>query len=894
MRKLIGKVVLLSVLIFAFSIYAQVPQPTWIGVHSLMPKAMTWSATCAYNGKIYVFGGNENDAETNTTYIYDIATDTWSEGAPMPTPRYLATAVVVDGKIYVMGGRQLVASMSPVDANECYDPATNTWTTKAAMPNAIRGHAAVAANGKIYVLGGNTGAYTDAVKIYDPATNSWANGPTMPVKAAYGGAVYSPSTNSIYWVGGVKSSTASASNFIGKIYQLSLSTNQWDAGTNMPYKTAYFGLATDPQGTKVYIAGGLFWSSSDNDEAAYPFIQVFNTSTKTFEENDIIPISPWDRAYGNAVFEAQRLWLLNGEGNRTIDEYDPSSDAWYEPLEPINDGVQYQYITGAVHGALNGKYYVADGGFFSPLEGLALEYDPAANRWTKKFGTDSIPRLYCSGGVWNDSLVVYGGIDESSNLVNRAAIYDPLADTFTYFQTPNPRPTLFEASVVYNNKLYLFGGRSDITNAESLTKYTNILDLNSGSWSQGPDMPVALESARAAELNGKIYIFGGIDNQEPDYLYDKVIIFDPATNSFTTQATIPYPEYGGFAFAYNNYIFLDSGYNLYYNDVLGGLSGGILGIMQVYSPASGQFASVPRPYGVMFHGGAVIGDSYYTTTGETPDWPNTRVVKASFGGGGCVLTCSASATPTSGAPPLTVQFTANASATGCSGTPQFNWNFGDGSTSTSQNPSHTYNAEGTYHWTLTVTVDNQTCTKSGTITVSSGGGCTLTCDASATPTSGNAPLTVNFSATATATGCTGSPQFSWNFGDGSSSTQQNVTHTYTQPGTYNWTLTVTADNQTCTKNGTITVSGGQQAPVINSVKKASDPFRLIIIGANFENGCVVKINNVNAPKTTYKNSTKVVAKGGSALKQMVPKGQTVYIKVVNPDGSESNEYAFTR
>jgi len=109
----------------------------------------------------------------------------------MPTGRYLCTAVEVGGKIYVMGGRQLVASSEPVNVNECYDPATNTWQTKAAMPQAIRGHGATAINNKIYVLGGNTGTYTDAVYIYDTNTNNWNSGPTMPVKAGYGGAVYS-------------------------------------------------------------------------------------------------------------------------------------------------------------------------------------------------------------------------------------------------------------------------------------------------------------------------------------------------------------------------------------------------------------------------------------------------------------------------------------------------------------------------------------------------------------------------------------------------------------------------------------------------------------------------------------------------------------------------------
>jgi gliding motility-associated-like protein len=66
---------------------------------------------------------------------------------------------------------------------------------------------------------------------------------------------------------------------------------------------------------------------------------------------------------------------------------------------------------------------------------------------------------------------------------------------------------------------------------------------------------------------------------------------------------------------------------------------------------------------------------------------------------------------TSGAPPLTVQF--NADTTGVS---SYNWNFGDGATSISQNPSHIYTNTGTYIVVLT-TLNSSGCLSSDTITV---------------------------------------------------------------------------------------------------------------------------------------------------------------------------------
>ena len=177
--------------------------------------------------------------------------------------------------------------------------------------------------------------------------------------------------------------------------------------------------------------------------------------------------------------------------------------------------------------------------------------------------------------------------------------------------------------------------------------------------------------------------------------------------------------------------------------------------------------------------------------------------------GATPLSATASATPTTGNAPLGVSFTGSAS--GGTAPYFYSWNFGDGSAaSTLQNPSHTYNAAGTYTATLTVTDSSapaKTATSTVTTTVSAIGN-PLAATASATPTSGQVPLNVAF--TATATGGTPAYSYSWNFGDGSAaSTLQNPSHTYNAAGTYTATLTVTdssAPAKTATSTVTITAS----------------------------------------------------------------------------------------
>lgn len=148
-------------------------------------------------------------------------------------------------------------------------------------------------------------------------------------------------------------------------------------------------------------------------------------------------------------------------------------------------------------------------------------------------------------------------------------------------------------------------------------------------------------------------------------------------------------------------------------------------------------------------------------------------------------------------------------STGTQPSTTYSWNFGDGTpVSTTANPSHAFNAGGTYNVTLTMTnAAGCTSTASATVTVlprpvvnitgDDGDGNTTNCLLPADPSTSE---TVTFTNTTT-----GAVSYSWNFGDGSpASTAVNPTHTYTSFGTYTVTMTATGANG-CTATGTITV-----------------------------------------------------------------------------------------
>ncbi|MFA5269224.1 MAG: PKD domain-containing protein, partial [Methanoregula sp.] len=144
-----------------------------------------------------------------------------------------------------------------------------------------------------------------------------------------------------------------------------------------------------------------------------------------------------------------------------------------------------------------------------------------------------------------------------------------------------------------------------------------------------------------------------------------------------------------------------------------------------------------------------------------------------------------SANTTSGTRPLAVAFTDSAS-----GSPSgWNWSFGDGAVSGEQNPVHVYSGPGTYTVTLTATniFGSNTSTKPGYITVTSQN--TPVAGFAANTTQGYSPLTVGF----TDESLHHPVEWSWDFGDGRESTEQNPAHTYTAPGNYSVSLVVGND-----------------------------------------------------------------------------------------------------
>lgn len=143
------------------------------------------------------------------------------------------------------------------------------------------------------------------------------------------------------------------------------------------------------------------------------------------------------------------------------------------------------------------------------------------------------------------------------------------------------------------------------------------------------------------------------------------------------------------------------------------------------------------------------------------------------------------ASPTSGGRPLSVTFTNLTLTSNAPGSLSFwRWDFGDGNTTSASDPTHVYQTPGVFSVTLTArnAHGSRTMTKTNYITVAP----VPLADFFGGPLLGDVPVTVSFTNLSKFV----PTAWSWDFGDGTLSANENPLHTYTAPGTYTVSLSV--------------------------------------------------------------------------------------------------------
>ena len=151
-----------------------------------LPREARAAAGAAFEGKLFVIGGQTEQGVTRRVYAFDPRTRRWSTRAPLPAPRYNAAAAALAGRLYVAGGVRTsirFARWSPSTRGRIAGAALRRFRTPCTPRRSSRSGAARS-------IGGfdRAGDAVRSVWIYSPRTKRWRSGPRLEEPAAMLGA----------------------------------------------------------------------------------------------------------------------------------------------------------------------------------------------------------------------------------------------------------------------------------------------------------------------------------------------------------------------------------------------------------------------------------------------------------------------------------------------------------------------------------------------------------------------------------------------------------------------------------------------------------------------------------------------------------------------------------
>jgi N-acetylneuraminic acid mutarotase len=284
-------------------------------------------------------------------------------------------------------------------------------------------------------------------------------------------------------------------------------------------------------------------------------------------------------------------------------------------------------ISGAAAG---GKMYVFAGlaPVWKPM-GMVYEYDPAANKWTKK-KTMALPSHHVAFTTYRDKIYAFGGfvLPESGPPgwvpINNAWEYDPVADTWKAL-APMPSKRGSALAAVVGDKIYIVGGATTIPGSKESAVFPTHPHMSVGTveeydpaantWRERSTMPTARNHAAIGVVAGKIYVIGGRVGAAFIGLASDISVvevYDPSTDQWSgPRARMPIARSALGSGVHGGRIYVAGGE---YQDPH---MMATFRAVEAYDPASNTWTEMP-PMPVSRHGLAVgvIGDRLYVIGGD--------------------------------------------------------------------------------------------------------------------------------------------------------------------------------------------------------------------------------------------------------------------------------------
>ncbi len=284
----------------------------------LLPRSET--AIAQVGGTIYVMGGYGGERKTSdVVQVYDAATDSWSYGLPLPMPTHHAMAAVVDGRLFLIGG-EVGGTGTPndpstfTDAVYELDRANGAWLLRAPLLQPRSAGAVGIIDGKVYVAGGRP-PHGHEFAVYDPAADAWTALPDLPTARNHlaagviGGKLYVVGGR---FGGGVGSEMTATVEIYDPV------TGVWQTGTPLPEPRA--GLTGTVVRDCLYAIGG---EGNDADpRGIFELNEVYNPRADTWTRLAPLPV-PIHGLNGVPVLDDD-LYIAGGATRRGVSGEDVS------------------------------------------------------------------------------------------------------------------------------------------------------------------------------------------------------------------------------------------------------------------------------------------------------------------------------------------------------------------------------------------------------------------------------------------------------------------------------------------------------------------------------------------------------------------------------------------
>ena len=322
----------------------------WQSGASLITPTINATETLLANGLVLVAGGEDFvggvATPLTTAELYSPTTGTWTATGSLNTPRFNASAVLLNnGNVLIAGGENIVSGVStPLASAELYNPSSGLWTTTGAIPVPVNtgmfnSTLTLLSSGKALIAGGesiNAGVTTtlSTSYVFNPA-GTWVATTTNLQTAAYSGTATLLANGDVIMIGGesVSSGVSTALPNL-QLYNPATGINGSWSSPSATLPTAAFGATGSLLSNgEVLFAGGETIASGIITPLATAYL--YNPSADTLTATGSLTKARYDA--GAAVLSSGSVLVAGGIGSdggsqnvalSSAEIYDPSSGTW--------------------------------------------------------------------------------------------------------------------------------------------------------------------------------------------------------------------------------------------------------------------------------------------------------------------------------------------------------------------------------------------------------------------------------------------------------------------------------------------------------------------------------------------------------------------------------------